>query len=79
MEVGVRVEAEDLFTGEVRHAGSAYLTFTGLDRDRAPAAVPPLVLRTPDEQRRHAEARRRRDTRQAERSRERTAQTGARG
>jgi acyl-CoA hydrolase len=78
MEVGVRVEAENLFTGEIRHAGSAYLTFTALDADRAPVPVPPLASRTPDERRRYGEAMRRRATRQAERQRERAAQAEAR-
>jgi acyl-CoA hydrolase len=31
MEVGVRVEAENLMTGEVRHTNSAYLTIVSLD------------------------------------------------
>jgi acyl-CoA hydrolase len=31
MDVGVRVEAEDLLTGEVRHVASAHLTYVALD------------------------------------------------
>src|SRR5438552_3127552 len=31
LEVGVRVEAEDLVTGAVRHVSSAYLVFVALD------------------------------------------------
>src|SRR5947209_8167683 len=31
MEVGVRVESEDPFTGEVRHTNSAYLSMVALD------------------------------------------------
>ena len=34
MEVGVRVEAEDLLTGKVRHTASAYLIFCGNGRKR---------------------------------------------
>lgn len=32
MEVGVRVQVEDLTTGEIRHTSSAYLTFVALWR-----------------------------------------------
>ena len=38
MEVGVRVEAEDLETGEITHTNSAYLVFVALDDDRRPGA-----------------------------------------
>ena len=31
MEVGVRVEAENLMTGERRHTSTAYLTYVALD------------------------------------------------
>jgi len=55
MEIGVRVEAEDLRTGQVRHTASAYLTFVALDPSGRPVPVPPLVLET-EEQRRRCEA-----------------------
>ena len=32
MEAGVRVESQNLFTGETRHTVSAYLTFVALDK-----------------------------------------------
>jgi len=70
MEVGVRVEAENFITGEVRHTSSAYLTFVALDRDGRPQAVPPLILETEEEMRRNREAITRRDTRLAERKQE---------
>ncbi len=56
MEVGVRVESEDTLTGEVRHTGSAYLTFVALDHRGRPAPVPPIIPETPDEKRRYKEA-----------------------
>jgi acyl-CoA hydrolase len=56
MEVGVRVEAEDLMTGEVRHTTSAYLTLVALDQDGHPTPVPPLATETPEEKRREREA-----------------------
>ena len=52
MEVGVRVEAEDLITGEVRHTASAYLTFVALDSDGRPSLVPELFAETDDDKRR---------------------------
>ncbi len=67
MEVGVRVEAENLMTGEVRHAVSAYLTFVALDKEGKPTAVPPLRLQTDEEKRRNREARHRRELRLRER------------
>jgi acyl-CoA hydrolase len=40
MEIGVRVEAENLITGVVRHAASAYLTYVALDLSGKPREVP---------------------------------------
>lgn len=73
MEVGVRVEAEDLLTGNRRHTNSCYLTFVAVDRYGRPIEVPPLVAETEDEQRRHAAAQERRRTRLAERNAEQGA------
>lgn len=67
MEVGVRVEAEDVLTGEVTHANSAYLVYVALDENGQPAEVPPLIAETPEEERRVQEAK----LRQAERLRRR--------
>ncbi len=74
MEIGVRVEAENLFTGEVRHTASAYLTFVALGRDGKPREVPPLILDSPEEIRRNKEAKERRKMRLAERKRETESQ-----
>lgn len=76
MEVGVRVEAENLLTGEVRYTNSAYLTFVALDKDGKPTKVPPLVLENDTDQRRWREAEERRRNRISERARERESQTG---
>lgn len=61
MEVGVRVEAENLITGQVVHTSSAYLVYVALDDEGRPVEVPPLVAETETERRRmrDAEARRR--------------------
>jgi acyl-CoA hydrolase len=55
MEVGVRVEAENLLTGDVRHTNSAYLTMVSLDQDRRPMTAPGLVPETDEEKRRFNE------------------------
>jgi uncharacterized protein (TIGR00369 family) len=56
MEVGVRVEAEDLRTRVVRHTASAYLTFVALDDDGRPTTVPGLIGETDEDKRRFADA-----------------------
>jgi len=63
MEVGVRVEAENPLTGEVRHTGTCFLTYVGLDKNRKPTLIPELKLETDEEKRRWAEAKERRKTR----------------
>jgi acyl-CoA hydrolase len=63
MEVGVRVEAENFMTGEVRHTASAYLTFVALDANGKPTRVPPLLLETEEEKQRYQDAIRRRELR----------------
>ena len=69
MEVGVRVEAENIRSGELTHTSTAYLTMVALDEDGRPAAVPPIAPETGDEERRAREAQLRRDNRLAERER----------
>jgi acyl-CoA hydrolase len=66
MEVGVRVEAENIRTGEVTHTSAAYLTMVALDDEGRPTEVPPVKPETADEQRRAREAQLRRDNRLAE-------------
>ena len=57
MEVGVRVEAEDLMTGTVRLTNSAYLTMVSLNAKRSPMEVPRIIPETDDENRRFEEGR----------------------
>jgi acyl-CoA hydrolase len=66
MEIGVRAETEDLFTGEVRHTVSAYLTYVALDEEGRPKKVLPLILESEGEMRRNREARMRRESRLSE-------------
>lgn len=70
MEVGVRVEAENLITGERRHTNSCYLTFVAVDRDGRPVMVPSVVPETDEEKRRYAAAIERRRRRLEERAAE---------
>ena len=70
MEVGVRVEAEDLLTGEVWHTASAYLTYVALDSNSKPISIPPLIVENTEQTRRYQEANERRELRQLERQRE---------
>ena len=67
MEIGVRVEAENPRTGDVRHTSTAYLTFVALDDEGRPTAVPPLLVESKREERRQREAQLRRANRLAER------------
>jgi len=63
MEVGVRVEAEDVLSGEITHTNSAYLVYVALGSDGQPVPVPPLLAETPEEERRAKEGRARQDAR----------------
>jgi acyl-CoA hydrolase len=77
MEVGVRVEAEDLHTGTVRHTASAYLTFVSLGANGKPRVVPGLTLVTAEDRRRWDEALARREERQHAVARKRSHKKGA--
>ena len=67
LEVGVRVETENLITGNRSHTSTAYLVFVALDNTRKPTQVPPLIAETADEKRRMREAKLRRQARLARR------------
>ena len=70
MEIGVRIESENLLTGEVRHNASAYLTFVALDKAGRPTQVPSLIFETEDEKQRNSQAQTRRSNRLAAREQE---------
>jgi acyl-CoA hydrolase len=65
MEVGVRVEAENLLAGEKRHTNTCFLTFVAIDANHRPCRVPPLDLSDADDERRYREGKRRREVREA--------------
>jgi acyl-CoA hydrolase len=79
MEVGVRVESEDLISGIRRHTNSCYLTFVAVDDGGCPREVPALVAETEPEKRRYAAAQDRRRRRLEERDEERDQERDAEG
>ncbi len=70
MEIGVRVEAEDLVSGNRRHTNSCYLTFVAVDRNGRPVEVADIKPETPQEVRRYQAAVERRRRRLEEREQE---------
>jgi acyl-CoA hydrolase len=67
MEVGVRVESENVRSGEITHTSTAYLTMVALSDQGEPQAVAPVEPQTDEERRRQREAQLRRDNRLRER------------
>jgi acyl-CoA hydrolase len=70
MEIGVRIESENLLTGDVKHTASAYLTFVALDKAGRPTQIPSLVFETEEEEKRNSQAQTRRKNRLAAREQE---------
>jgi acyl-CoA hydrolase len=60
MEVEVNVFCDDPLEGTRIKTSTAYLTFVAIDEHGNPTSVPPLVLTTPEEERRFREAEQRR-------------------
>jgi acyl-CoA hydrolase len=69
MEIGVRVESENVRTGEKAHTSSAYLTMVALDDEGQPTQVPAVEPQSDEERRRMEDAQVRRDNRLDERKR----------
>lgn len=67
MEVGIRVEAEDVLNGDVTHTNTAYCVYVALGPDGKPAPVPPLIAETEEEERRMEAGQRRQQLRLQER------------
>ena len=63
MEIGIRVEAEDIRKGSRRHTNSCYFTMVAVDEDSRPAAVPELKVETATEKKRYRAAELRRSLR----------------
>jgi acyl-CoA hydrolase len=63
MEVGCRVETEDVRTLTRHYVTKAYLTFVAIDDHGKPRAIPPLELPTEEDKRRHEDGAARRAAR----------------
>jgi acyl-CoA hydrolase len=63
MEVGCRVETEDMRTRTRRYVTKAYLTFVAVDDHGRPRPIAALSLATEEDRRRHADAELRRHAR----------------
>ena len=59
MEIGVRIDAENVKTGKKRHTASAYLTFVSLDEKGRPQKVSNIIPESTDEKRRYDEGKER--------------------
>ena len=70
MEIGIRIEAENMLTGVRRHTNSCYMTYVAIDSLGRPVEVPLLLPETADEKRRFAAAGERRRLRLKERAAE---------
>ncbi len=60
MEVGVRVETENMLTGSQHHTSSAYVVMVAIDESGNPIEVPPVLAETSEQRRRMAAAKIRR-------------------
>jgi acyl-CoA hydrolase len=69
LEVEVEVFSEEILTGTRLLTSRAYLTFVAIDREGRRIPIPGLILESPEEKRRAAEA----DVRRAERLKARKA------
>jgi len=62
--VGIRVIAEDVRTGSVKHTNTSYFTMVAKNEAGQPTLVPGLILETPIDTRRFLEAIKRRELKQ---------------
>jgi acyl-CoA hydrolase len=60
MEIGIKITAENLKTGEIRHTNSCYINMVAIDENDKPTAVPELIIDTDACKRRFREAKLRR-------------------
>jgi acyl-CoA hydrolase len=63
MEVGVDVFSENPLTGERISTTTAHLTFVAIDKNGKPSQIPPLILETEEDKKRHEMAKQRRELR----------------
>ena len=65
IEVGIKILAENLKTGQKRHTNSCYFTMVHLDDQGRPKEAPRLIPETEEEKRRYEDGRKRRDAARA--------------
>ncbi len=63
IETEVRIEAEDVLSGEVRHISTAYFVYVATEEHGRPTPVRPLEVTTPEQRRSWQDAEQRRATR----------------
>jgi uncharacterized protein (TIGR00369 family) len=63
--VGIRVEAQNVKAGSIKHTNSSYFTMVAKDDDDKPVRVPELVLENEEDVKRFIEAMRMRDIKSA--------------
>ncbi len=63
MEIGMRVVAEDLSTGEKRLCASTFYSFVAVDKEGSALPVPELVPETEEQRQRYRDAEKRRASR----------------
>ena len=68
IEVGVRVQAENVLSGHLTHTNSAFCVYVALGDEARPMPVPPLIVETEDERRRMEEGALRQQIRLARRT-----------
>jgi uncharacterized protein (TIGR00369 family) len=56
MIVGIRVEAQNVKFGTIKHTNSSYFTMVAKDDSNVPTEVPPLILQNEEEAKRFIEA-----------------------
>lgn len=67
MLIGIRVEAENIQTGEVKHCNSSYFTMVAKDSEGKSVKVPGLILKSDDDIRRFAKSIKRYDNKKVRR------------
>ena len=70
MIVGIRVEAENIQTGAIKHCNSSYFTMVAKDKEGKSVAVPGLILSDLEEVRRYFESWKRLETKKEMHARE---------
>jgi acyl-CoA hydrolase len=63
MEIGLRIESEDITSGKKQHTNTSYVTMVAVDDNHKPIKITPLTLNTDTEKRRFKNAQFRKELR----------------